>query len=1015
MPKLNEDTLTEQPVIGWLKELGYEYVFGPEIAPGGMFQERESFREVILFKRLGRSLRRLNPELDETAISNAIRELTSVVHPNLEISNKEIYRMLVEGVRVEVKEESEERRGKIVKVFDFDNPLDNEFLVVNQFSVEGAESVRRPDVVVFINGIPVAIFEFKNPTREEATIHDAYHQLQDYKKEIPELFKYNQVLAISDLLEAQHGTISASPEWFLPWRRIEKEVERLKGVSKLEVLTKGIFHKARFLDIIQNFIVFEADSEKDASKYTKKMALYHQYYGVNTAVDETLRAAGPSGNKKIGVFWHTQGSGKSLSMVFYVNKVGKLAQLKSPTFVFLTDRNDLDSQLYKTFLRTGYSVLAKQAESINGLKDKLRNAGFEILFTTIQKFDGEEFDLLSKRENIIVVADEAHRSQYAKLAGNVRKAIPNASFMGITGTPISLKDRDTRLVFGDLVSTYPIDRAVEDGATVPIYYEGRLVPLHLTNEFIDEEFEDLTEEVHYELKEDLKRKWARLEQAVGSADRLDQISKDIVEHFNNRGLEGKAMVVTMSRRIAVEMYERISNIKGSPELAVVVSKTEDFEGRIQKEVRPSEIERRFKDPNDPLKMVIVCDMWLTGFDVPPLHTMYFDKPIKDHTLMQAIARVNRVFKDKPGGLVVDYIGIADDLKKALGVYSSNVRKQAMIPIKELINKMLEKYDVVKSMLTGVGYANWKRLEPTELAQLLQQAINVAITDTGTGLIDNEKKERFIKESILLVKLFALAMPHHEAVRIRHEVEFFQAVKKAITKATIIVEPPEPGDIEIESAIKELISKSIAAEGIVDIFAMKEKGKPEMSILDEKFLEEVKKSRYKNVAIEVLKKLLRDELKLRQKANTIRYKSLAELLDKIIEEYENRVIKASEVIGRLIELAREIKNTESAGKKLDLTEEELAFYDAIASGKRALISNGELKNLVKELVKVIKRDLSVDWSDNEIVKSRIRANVKLLLIRNGFSHEESVGLLDTIYQQALALFSNYVPDHSAHFA
>ncbi|MDD5688662.1 MAG: type I restriction endonuclease subunit R [Caldisericia bacterium] len=1003
MSKLSENTLSEQPIINWLKELGYDYEFGPDLAPGGSLQERKDFREVILIPRLKRSLVRLNPELSDEAIDGAVLKIIGVEHPSLDIANKEVYKLLTEGVKFEAKDKKGETKGRIAKVFDFENPLNNEFLVVNQFAIQGIENVRRPDLVIFINGIPIVLFEVKSPTTESGTVRSAFYQLQDYKKDIPDIFKYNQVLVISDLLQAKHGTISSSWEWFSTWKGIESEDEKNEGVSELEVLAQGMFNKIRLLDIIQNFIVFEADSEKDTSKFTKKICLYHQYFGVNKAIKETLRATGPRGNKKIGVFWHTQGSGKSLSMVFYVNKVKKLAELKSPTFVFLTDRNDLDGQLYKTFLRTGYPT-AKQAETIKGLNEKLKTAGAELIFSTIQKFETEN-EILSERENIIVIADEAHRSQYAKLAGNVRVALPNASFMGITGTPISLHNRDTRLVFGEHISAYQINKAVEDGATVPIYYEGRLVPLHLTNDFIDEEFEDLMAEHEFEIKESVKRKWARLEQAVGSPQRLKQVAEDIVNHFNNRGLEGKGMVVTMSRRIAVEMYELISKIPEAPKIAVVVSKPEDFKGKIQKELNYKELEKQFKNPDDPLKIVVVCDMWLTGFDVPPLHTMYIDKPLKNHTLMQAIARVNRIFKDKLGGLIVDYIGIADNLKKALSIYSSDIRKEAMIPLQEIINKMLEKYDIVKDIFIGINYSNWKKLESINLAQLFQKAVNSVITDEKTGMLNEERKNRFLKESEILFKVFALAMPNHEAIKIRDDVTFFQAVKKAIIKRTVITGAAEI-DIKIESALRELVSKSIVAEGVIDIFAMKDKNKPDISIFDEKFLEEVKNMKFKNLAIEALRKLLQDELRIRVRKNGVRYRSLAELLDQIIEEYENNIINSTKVIERLLELAREIKSAEKAGVNLGLSEEEVAFYDAISSSKKSELKNGELKDLVKELVNIIKRDLMVDWTNNEIIKSRIRANVRLLLLRNNFAPEETENVLNLVFDQAFSLYRDF---------
>lgn len=1003
MKKLNEDTLTEQPVIEWLKEMGYDYEFGPDLAPGQILGERDDFREVVLVGRLKRSIRRLNPELQEAVIDDVARTIIKFEHPNLEIANKEVYKLLTEGVRIGVRDKSGEERGRLVKIFDFKNPHNNEFLVVNQFAIQGLEKVRRPDILVFVNGIPLAIFELKNPALENATIYTAYEQLREYKKDIPEIFKYNQMLVVGDLIEARHGTISSSWEWFSRWKGIESEDEQNHSISELETLTRGIFHKIRFLDIIQNFIIFEADAEKDASKYTKKMAMYHQYFGVNKAVNETLRATKPRGNKKIGVFWHTQGSGKSLSMVFYTNKAKRLEELKSPTFVFLTDRNDLDGQFYKTFLRSGYPN-AKQAESVADLKERLREAAGELIFTTIQKFD-TKYEVLSERENIIVIADEAHRSQYAKFAENVRVALPNASFMGITGTPISLQNRETRLVFGDHISEYKINQAVEDGATVPIYYEGRLVPLHLANQFIDEEFEDLTDEIEFEAKEAYKRKWARFEQAVSAKDRLEQVAKDIVEHFNNRGLEGKGMIVTISRKTAVEMYKIISKIPGAPKTAVVISKPEDFP-ELHQSRDSKELEKRFKNPEDSLKIVIVCDMWLTGFDVPSLHTMYIDKPLKNHTLMQAIARVNRIFKDKPGGLIVDYIGVADDLKKALSIYSSGIQKEAMIPIEEIIAKMMEKYDIVRAMFTGVEYKEWKKLKSGDLTQLFQKAINTIITNERSEIIDDEKKKRFVKETELLSQLFAFAMPHREASAIRNEVEFFQAVKRAVIKRTII--RLEGIGFDVESAVRELVSKAISAEGVIDIFDMKGKGKSDISIFDEAFLEEVKNLKYKNLSVDVLRKLLNDELRVRMRKNLVRYKSLLDMLEDIIEKYENNIINSTRVIEKLIELAREIRKVEKQGEDIGLSEEEVAFYDVISAGRKTINGNGELKELVHELVKIIKRDLAIDWMNNDIIKARIRANVKLLFLRKGYKVEESEEVLDLIYQQAFSLYKDFIP-------
>ena len=1001
MQKLSENNLVEQPTIDWFKQLGYEYKFGPDISPGGVLVER-NFEDVILENRLKSALRRLNPNLSEKGIDEVVYKLKHIEHPNLEIANKEAWETLTQGVKIKIRDKNGETKGEIVKIVDFNAPLNNEFLVVNQLTIQGPERIRRPDLVIFINGIPVAIFELKNPRIEEATIHTAYQQLQDYKKDIPDIFKYNQILVISDLSEARYGTISASYEWFKIWRGINDPKEKLKGISQLEVLTKGIFQKTRLLDFIENFIVFEADGEKEISKYTKKIALYHQYFGVNKAIRATLKALKPKGNGRIGVFWHTQGSGKTLSMVFYVNKARKLEELKAPTFVFLTDRNDLDKQFYRTFLRSGYAKIAKQTESIKDLKEKLKTAGAELIFTTIQKF-GEDFGKLSDRNNIIVIADEAHRSQYAELAARARKTMPSASFMGITATPIDLRDRNTRLVFGDYIDVYSMSQGVKDKAIVPIYYEGRLVPLHLTNYFIDEDFDKLTQEIEIDIKESLKRKFARLKEAVSVPERMEKIVRDIVNHFNSQGMKGKAMVVTISREIAVKMYKIISNIKNAPETAVVISKPEEFKDQI-KETNIREIEKRFRDPKDSLKMVVVCDMWLTGFDVPCLTTMYLDKPLKNHSLMQAIARVNRIYKDKSGGLIVDYIGIADDLRKALGIYDPSVRKEAMIPLKKVIDKMLEKYDVVKSMLAGVDFSKWKYLREEDKARIFEKAINVIITNSKTGVLDEEKKKRFLTESLKLIKLHSFVMPHKEAYKIKNDIEFIRAIrsnliKYTVNKSSVIVEE------NLESMIKELISKSIAAEKVIDIFALQRKGKPDISILDEKFLEEVRKSEYKNLSIGILRKLLSDRIKLKMKKNRIRYKSFLELLDKIIEDYENRVLSASKIIERLIELAKEIKKSEETAGEMGLTEEELAFYDAVVS-KKLIEQDEKIKKIVKELVKSIRRDISIDWTNNDIIKARIRDHIRLILLKNQFHPKKVEEITSIVYQQAIYLYKDY---------
>ena len=1002
--KLNENSLAEQPVIDWLKELGYEYAFGPDIAPLGPFQEREDYRSVILRKRLDRSIRRLNPDLPDVGVEAAVKGLERVVdEPRLIFANKEAHEFITRGITVDYRDSNGEQKSYPVQLIDFDDPANNEFLVVNQYSIEGIEGVRRPDVVIFVNGIPVAVFELKNPTSIHATSDAAIMQLDGYKTTIPQLFAYNQILVVSDgQTFTKHGTISSTPEWFAEWRFIDDEKEEREDVT-LAVLVRGMFRKERLLDIIRNFIIFEADSIEDASIFTKKMCKYHQYYGVLCAVERARVAVKDKRVKgKVGVFWHTQGSGKSLSMVFLVNKLRYVSELRSPTVLFLTDRTDLDDQLYKTFALTGYATLAKHVEDTIELGKKLSVPGAEIIFSTLQKFKDYK-DVLSENDNILVIADEAHRSQYARLAGNVRTALPHALMMGITGTPISFENRDTRLAFGDFISIYRIDQAEGDHATVPIYYEGRLIPLKIDNPDIDEDFSQINAGLlDSEEEARLKKKLARLEGAVTAPERLDKIAKDIVEHLNGRGQIGKAMIATISKRAAVELYRRLVGKLGESEVAVVLSGLEQFKDEVQKELSTKELERRFKNPKDKLRLVIVCDMWLTGFDVPPLHTLYIDKPLKGHTLMQAIARVNRIYKDKPAGLIVDYIGIATELKKALSVYSKKIRKPGIFPLEDAIRMMQKKYTAVRSYFVDIKYDNWKKSDNAGLNEILMAAVSGVLGTEDT--IDQGRIDDFFSDVDALCKLHALVMPHSEANQIRDDVVFFQAVRRVLYKRIM---PPPPGigvGPEAEAAIRNLLAESIKAEGVIDIFAAKQKGRPEISIFDDQFLEEARKMRFKNVAVETLKKLLEDELRVRVRRNEARYATLLELLEEIIEKYENNILASAEVIEKLIELARELRTQDTSAQKLGLSDEELAFYDTLAKGKRAIGQDENTKILVRELVKVIRRDISVDWTDNEVVKSKIRANVRRLLLQNGVPVGDAESLIEQIIAQAKVLFS-----------
>lgn len=1002
--KLNENSLAEQPVLDWLRELGYEIAFGPDIAPEGAFAERSDWRGVLLRKRVERSIRRLNPDLPDVGVEAAVRGLERITDESrLIFANKEAYEKLTQGITVEYRDNDGVQKHYSAKLIDFDDPANNEYLAVNQYSIQGHENVRRPDVVVFVNGIPLAVFELKNPTTFQASADAAIAQLDGYKKDIPALFAYNQILVVSDgQTFTKHGTISSSSEWYAEWRFVDEEKEDREDPT-LPVLIRGMFHKDRFLDIIRNFIVFEADSVQDTSTYTKKMCKYHQYYGIQRAVEHARTALRDKRVKgKVGVFWHTQGSGKTLSMVFLVNKLRFVEELKSPTVLFLTDRTDLDDQIYKTFALTGYATLAKHIEDTKELGEKLSNPGAEILFSTIQKFK-DYHEVLSENGNILVIADEAHRSQYTRLAGNVRAALPNALLMGITGTPISFSDRDTRLAFGDFISVYRIDQAEADHATVPIYYEGRLIPLQIDNPLIDANFSEINAgTLTPEEEAKLKRRFAQFEEAITVPERLDKVAKDIVEHFNARGQLGKALVATINKRAAVELYKRIVAQPDAPEVAVVLSGLDEFKGTVQNDLSVKSLERRFKNPTDPLQLVIVCDMWLTGFDVPVLHTLYIDKPLKGHGLMQAIARVNRIYQDKPAGLIVDYIGVVNELKKSLSMYSSKGAKTGIFPIEEAIDMMTTKYAVVKGYFVGVEYGGWRKMESTDLNELFTSAVSAVLGPHDS--VDQGRIDDFLSDADVLFKLHALVMPHAAANGIRDDVAFFQAVRSIIYKR--ITPTPTPGtgvSEERERAIRNLLSESIKASQVIDIFATQDKEKPEISIFDERFLEEVRKMRLRNVAIEVLKKLLKDELRVRIRKNEARFATLLELLEDVIERYENNIIASAEVIEKLIELARELQAYEDTIKQSGLSEEELAFYDTLAQGKRAIGKDEKTKQLVKDLVSIVRRDVSVDWADNEVVKSRIRANVRRLLLQNGVPPEETESMVDKIISQARLLF------------
>ena len=928
----------EQVALEWLKTLGWATAYGPDIGPDARNPERDDYDQVVLEQRLLDALADLNLNLPSTALDDAIRKLMLPQGATLEARNQNFHKMLVDGVQVEYHTADGSIRGDMVSVVDFNDHRNNDWFAVNQFTVTENGIERRPDIVLFVNGLPLGVIELKNPTDENATIESAYAQLQTYKADIPTLFSFNEALIVSDGLDARIGTLTAGEEWFKPWRTISGESLEDKGVPQLQVMLSGACAPDRFLALIHDFIVFE----DDGGALAKKMAGYHQFHAVRVAVEETLRAAelqradeglgaapgvsetshrsgGMLGDRRIGVIWHTQGSGKSLTMVFYVGAIAREPAMANPTVVVLTDRNDLDDQLFGTFSRCQELLRQEpvQADSRADLRQKLSVVAGGVVFTTIQKFFPEErgdtHPTLSDRSNIVVIADEAHRSQYDFIDGfarHMRDALPHASFVGFTGTPIELQDASTRAVFGECISIYDIRRSVEDGATVPIHYESRLAKLSLDKDeqpTIDADFEEATEGEEIERKEQLKTKWAQQEALVGSETRLKQVAEDIVDHFEQRleVLDGKAMVVCMSRRICVELYRELVNLrpdwehagddKGKIKVMMTgsASDPQDWQQHIRNKSRRETLAKRFRNADDELQIVLVRDMWLTGFDAPSLHTMYLDKPMRGHGLMQAIARVNRVFKDKPGGLVVDYLGVADDLRKAIDAYTdSEGEGRPALDKDAAVDVLREKYEICCGILHGFDWSDWTAGAQKQMQLLLSAQEHILAQDDG--------KDRFVTAVRELSAAFALAVPHEETRRIRDDVAFFQAVQSRLLKKA----PGEArSDEELDHAIRQIVSRAVASEEVIDIFAAAGLNKPDISVLSEEFLSEVQGMPHRNVAIELLQKLIRGELSTRRRKNVVQARSFAEMLEQTLRRYENRSIEAAQVIEELIEMAR----------------------------------------------------------------------------------------------------------------
>jgi type I restriction enzyme R subunit len=1018
------ESVVEEAALGYFRDLGYETKFGPDIAPDVKepnVPERKNWNDVVLADRLKTAIYRINPHLTADAREDAFRKVLRSDSPSLVLSNRRFHDLLANGIDVETRRKEGRIAGDKAWLVDFEHPENNDWLVVNQFAVIENGHSRRPDLVVFLNGLPVAIFEFKNPADEEATIWTAYQQLQTYQTEIPSLFLQNELLVISDGTEARLGCLASPRERFLPWRTVDGKEVAPKGGLELETLIRGVFDKQRLLDLLQNFIVFE----DDGGAISKKVAAYHQFHAVNRAVEATVRAASEKGDKRVGVVWHTQGSGKSLAMVFYAARIARHPDLANPTLVVLTDRNDLDGQLFGKFsvCRSLLRQTPVQAESVKHLQELLKVASGGIVFTTIQKFrpakKGEAFPLLSERRNILFIADEAHRSQYDFIDGfarKVREALPNASFLGFTGTPIEKHDRNTRAVFGDYIDTYDIHRAVEDGATVTIFYEGRLAKLELKKTevpHIDPDFEEVTEGEEEATKEGLKRKWAQLEAMVGTPERLSLLARDLVAHFEKRleTLEGKAMVVCMSRRICVELFNEIAklrpswvdadDLKGSLKVVMTGSASDgpEWQQHIRNKPKREALAKRFRDPKDPFKLVIVRDMWLTGFDAPSLHTMYVDKPMRGHGLMQTIARVNRTFKDKPGGLIVDYLGIADELRRALADYSAEDAKRAGVPVEEAVRLMRKHYEIVRDMFHGFDSKPYFAGTPDERLKVIPRAMQHILS-----LEDGEK--RYLKAVTDLSKAFALSVPDERALAIRDEVGFHQAVRSALAKATVEGrKTPE----ELDSAVRQIVSKAVVSDEVVDIFSAAGLKKPELSIFSDEFLDEVRRLPYRNLALQVLRKLLNDETKSWSKRNLVLGRQFSEMLEATIRKYQNRSIDAAQVISSLIDLAKSMKDARDRGAMLGLTQEEEAFYDAlVAADGTAVNVLGEpsLREIAKQLVETVRKNVSIDWTVKETVRAKLRLYVKRILKRRGYPPSGQEAATQTVLQQAELLCAGW---------
>jgi len=1038
------ESAVEALLLSQLQDLGYALATDAEIGPDGTAPEREAYGDVLLLPRLQAAIDRFNPHIPQEARQDALKQVVAAGSPSLVEENRRLHKLLVEGVQVEFYAEDGGIRGDTVWLVDFDDPAGNDWVASGQFTVVENGINRRPDVVVFLNGIPIAVIELKNPGGEQATLQSAFNQLQTYKAQIPSLFRTNAVLVISDGLQARVGSLTANIERFMPWRTTDGADVAPTHQPQLPVLVEGVFEQRRFLDLIRDFTVFgNVDSG-----VVKIIAGYHQYHAVRHAVAQTLTATRPEGDRRVGVIWHTQGSGKSLLMAFYAGQLVRLPELENPTIVVITDRNDLDDQLFGTFAMCADLIRQTpiQANSREDLQKALNRASGGVIFTTIQKFApeaGAAYPVLTERRNVVVIADEAHRSQYGfrarverktgeiayGFAKHMRDALPNASFIGFTGTPIEKDDVNTPAVFGEYIDIYDISRAVEDGATVPIYYESRLARIELPEDEkpkIDAEVEELTEEEAESEQERLKRKWSAIEALVGSQKRLELIAGDLVQHFEDRvaALDGKAMVVCMSRRICIALYREIVALRpewhSDDDNAGIVkivmtgsaSDPEDWQPFIGNKARRDLLAKRAKDPSDPLKLVLVRDMWLTGFDAPSMHTMYIDKPMRGHGLMQAIARVNRVFRDKPAGLVVDYIGIAQNLKEALGQYSPGDRDKTGIDEAEAIAMLQEKYDVVAAMYhgfdyhTGLGGTAKERL--ATLAGAIEWVLARQHEAAGRETTDDGRRRahrRYQDAMLALSKAFALAGASDEAREIRDEVGFFQAVRSALVKAQ---DKGGRAGADREFAIAQLVNRAVISTEIVDILQAAGLKTPDISILSDEFLAEVREMDKPNLALQALQKLLNDEIRSRSRSNVVETKKFSERLEAAIARYHTNALSTVEILQELIQLAKDIRQAHQRGEAEGLTADEIAFYDALAENESAVevMGDDQLKVIAHELLAKLKSNVTVDWSHRESARARMRVLVKRILRQYGYPPDLQDAAVQTVLAQAEALSASW---------